>query len=111
MLPGQKSDYFERSRLTGRLGPVVCELDLTSAYGQYTVYQDSLQMSVKCEGEIEGPILDIEAKSRWMSVRANTCIFGGCFYYEVQLHTDGVMQIGWCTYTTPFNGTDGVGDS
>ena len=40
--------------------------------------------------------LDIEAKSNFVSVRANTAVFKDCFYYEVTLLTDGLMQIGWC---------------
>ena len=35
--------------------------------------------------------LDIEAKSNFASVRANTAVFKDCFYYEVTLLTDGLM--------------------
>eukprot|EP00899_Mesostigma_viride_P003091 jgi/Mesvir1/12783/Mv22836-RA.1 len=31
------------------------------------------------------------------SVRANVCVTGGRWYYEVKLHTAGLMQIGWAT--------------
>ena len=54
--------------------------------------------------------LDIEAKSKFASVRANTAVFKDCFYYEVTLLTDGLMQIGWCSRNTPFNIHDVVGD-
>ena len=33
------------------------------------------------------------------------------FAYEVQLHTSGIMQIGWVTKNTPYTNEDGVGDS
>ena len=33
------------------------------------------------------------------------------FAYEVQLHTSGIMQIGWVTKDTPYTNEDGVGDS
>lgn len=45
-----------------------------------------------------------------MSVRANTAVFKGRYYYEVTLKTRGLMQIGWCTLATPFNNENGVGD-
>ena len=44
-------------------------------------------------------------------MRANTGIFRDCFYYEVTLLTDGLMQIGWCGINTSFNYENGVGDS
>jgi len=55
--------------------------------------------------------LDIEAKSNFVSVRANTAVFQDCFYYEVTLLTDGLMQIGWCSLNTSFTSGNGVGDS
>lgn len=55
--------------------------------------------------------LDIEAKSNFVSVRANTGIFRDCFYYEVTLLSDGLMQIGWCGINTSFTNENGVGDS
>lgn len=64
--------------------------------------------------EIDGSealTLDVEAKSSFVSVRANTGIFSDCFYYEVTLLTDGLMQIGWCSINTSFTSENGVGDS
>jgi Kip1 ubiquitination-promoting complex protein 1 len=54
--------------------------------------------------------LDVRATSGFVSIRANTAVFKEAYYYEVTLMTDGLMQIGWCTITTPFNSSDGVGD-
>ena len=62
------------------------------------------------DGE-EALALDIEAKSSFVSIRANTAVFRDCFYYEVTLLSDGLMQIGWCSLNTPFNSQNGVGDS
>ena len=55
--------------------------------------------------------LDVEAKSSFVSIRANTAVFSDTFYYEVTLLSDGLMQIGWCSINTTFNNSDGVGDS
>jgi len=43
-------------------------------------------------------------------IRANTAVFKGRFYFEVQVLSDQLMQIGWCTLATPFNRDGGVGD-
>lgn len=48
--------------------------------------------------------------SSFASIRANTAVFAGRYYYEVQLKTAGLMQIGWSTIQTPFNSQRGVGD-
>lgn len=53
----------------------------------------------------------MEAKSSFLSIRANTAIFAECYYYEVTLLSNGLMQIGWCTLTTEFTHENGVGDS
>ena len=55
--------------------------------------------------------LDLTAKSSFVSIRANTAITQECFYYEVTLLSDGLMQIGWCQFTSSFNFENGVGDS
>lgn len=54
--------------------------------------------------------LDVEATSNFVSIRANTGVFSGRYYYEVQLKTNGLMQIGWSTLQTPFSFQRGVGD-
>ena len=43
-------------------------------------------------------------------MRANTAVFSNVYYYEVQLLTAGIMQVGWSTLRTSFSGHDGVGD-
>jgi len=54
--------------------------------------------------------LDVEAVSGFASIRANTGVFAGRYYYEVNLKSAGLMQIGWSTLQTPFNTQRGVGD-
>lgn len=53
---------------------------------------------------------DVEAVSQFTSLRANVAVFSGKYYYEVSLLTSGLMQIGWCTFVTPFSPDRGVGD-
>ena len=81
---------------TGRIGPPKTELDLESAYGKVlrsgSDYYSSSQ-SFDILGELT---LDVEARSSFVSIRANTAIFKGRFYYEVTLLCDGLAQIGWC---------------
>ena len=75
---------------------MVSNLDQKSAYGEI-IFADRNN-------------LDVEAISSFCSIRANTGVFSGKFYYEVQLKTNGLMQIGWSTIQTPFNSQRGVGD-
>jgi hypothetical protein len=88
--------YIDRCKKIGRLGPKEVKLDTKSANGD-----------VIFAGR-DG--LDVEAVGNFASIRANTAVFSGRYYYEVQLKTDGLMQIGWSTIQTPFNSQRGVGD-
>jgi Kip1 ubiquitination-promoting complex protein 1 len=45
-----------------------------------------------------------------VTIRADTGVFDGEYYFEVNLKTDGLMQIGFCTLQTPFTTSRGVGD-
>ena len=93
--------YFERSKKVGRLGPVRTELDRSSVYGNCvfdrdrstnSAYNNSSTASSMLEMDGSEPLdLDIEAKSSFVSVRANTAVFKDCFYYEVTLLTEGLM--------------------
>lgn len=53
---------------------------------------------------------EIEGVSSFCSIRSNTAVFKGRFYFEVRILTAGLMQIGWCTLATPFTSDKGVGD-
>mmetsp|Transcript_13627 Transcript_13627/g.23196 ORF Transcript_13627/g.23196 Transcript_13627/m.23196 type:complete len:774 (+) Transcript_13627:464-2785(+) len=87
--------YFEKCKIVGRIGPKITKLDPKSAHGE-AIYQANDQ-------------LDIEAKGKFVSIRANTGVFKGRFYYEVLLKTSGLMQIGFSTLQTPFSSQKGVG--
>ena len=89
-------NYIDRCKKIGRVGPSEVKIDNKSIYGDVLLTgRDNL---------------DIEAISSFCSVRANVGVFSGRYYYEVQLRTSGLMQIGWCTIITPFNSQRGVGD-
>ncbi|KAJ8041867.1 RING finger and SPRY domain-containing protein 1 [Holothuria leucospilota] len=54
----------------------------------------------------------LEARSdalSFESVRSTFCVDEGTWYYEVQVLTDGVMQIGWATKQSKFLNHEGVG--
>jgi Kip1 ubiquitination-promoting complex protein 1 len=88
--------YIDRCKKVGRLGPKEVKLDSKNAYGEFIL------------ADKQG--LDVEAVGSFVSIRANTAVFSGRYYYEVMLKTDGLMQIGWSTIQTPFNSQRGVGD-
>jgi hypothetical protein len=90
--------YVQRCKHVGRLGPPITKLDLTTMNGTIKIYDQA------------GSCLDVECLSSGGSVRANTAIFSGRYYYEVKLLTQGLMQIGWCTLLTTFSRESGVGD-
>ncbi|XP_003747264.1 RING finger and SPRY domain-containing protein 1 [Galendromus occidentalis] len=43
------------------------------------------------------------------SVRSTFEVSEGCWYYEVELVTDGIMQIGWATRNSKYSNHDGYG--
>lgn len=43
------------------------------------------------QSKSEGLLLDVEAVSSWVSIRANTAVFENKFYYECQIMTAGIM--------------------
>jgi Kip1 ubiquitination-promoting complex protein 1 len=55
--------------------------------------------------------LTLQSQSAFSTVRANSCVFGGKWMYEVQLRSKGVMQIGFCSHTCKFTQDTGVGDT
>lgn len=111
--------YIERCKALGRLGPIKTQIDLSSAHGECAIgcikardfAQDSPTQPLKEMDGSEALALDVEAISSFVSVRANTAVFRHCYFYEVTLLTDGLMQIGWCSLNTRFTNQNGVGDS
>lgn len=61
--------YVERCKLVGRIGPKETKLDPKTAYGD-----------VIFSGREN---LDVEAISSFASIRANTGVFSGRYFYEV----------------------------
>ncbi|XP_055849939.1 E3 ubiquitin-protein ligase RNF123 isoform X2 [Episyrphus balteatus] len=55
--------------------------------------------------------LSIRSHGSFNTIKANVCVFEGKWMYEVQLHSKGVMQIGWCSNNCTFNENSGVGDT
>lgn len=55
--------------------------------------------------------LTVQSQSAFSTSRANVCVFGGKWMYEVQLRSKGVMQIGWCSAQCRFTQDTGVGDT
>uniref|UniRef100_A0ABD2WQJ0 RING-type E3 ubiquitin transferase n=1 Tax=Trichogramma kaykai TaxID=54128 RepID=A0ABD2WQJ0_9HYME len=85
----------EQDDRLGRLGPKLVRLDTTNHYGLFIVSPDRLS---------------VNSQSNFSTVRANTGVFKGKWQYEVQLGSNGVMQIGWGTADCKFSQESGVGD-
>lgn len=71
-------------------------LDVGSHVGSFIISTDRLGVSSQCN---------------FGSVRASSCVFRGKWQYEVQLGSNGVMQVGWATLETKFSQEKGVGDT
>jgi hypothetical protein len=59
-------------------------------------------------------LFEVRGTSSFSSVRGSLSLDpskGGKWMYEVQLHTSGIMQLGWVTPVTLYTPEDGVGDS
>jgi hypothetical protein len=68
---------FDKCKEVGRIGPLETLLDFKSAFGSFKKYDD------------EG--FDIESTSNFSSIRTNTAVFSGKYYYEVKLLSSGLM--------------------
>lgn len=55
--------------------------------------------------------LSLHSQSAFSTLKANCCIYGGRYMYEVQLKSKGVMQIGFCSSQCRFTQDTGVGDT
>ena len=94
-----QNSYLDRCKQVGRLGPPKTELDINSVVGEIEILQERVRSdqnpNAKNMNEIEKMdkylVLDVTAKSNFVSVRANTAVTKECFYYEVTLLSDGLM--------------------
>ncbi|KAM7363066.1 kip1 ubiquitination-promoting complex subunit 1 isoform 2-T2 [Cochliomyia hominivorax] len=91
-----KEDVLKQQlEMRSRLGPelVIFDIDFSS-----TVRIANDRLSVRSQGSFN-------------TIKANVCVYGGRWMYELQLHSKGVMQVGWCSSKCVFNENSGVGDS
>ncbi|XP_053673835.1 E3 ubiquitin-protein ligase RNF123 [Anopheles nili] len=79
----------------GRLGPRRTVFDVTDD-GSILISKDRLTL---------------QSQNAFSTVKANCCVYGGRWMYEVQLRSKGVMQIGWCSAHCKFTQDTGVGDT
>jgi hypothetical protein len=70
-------------------------LDVSSVVGNLKVYHDRLTVS--------------NPSVLWGSIRANISVKRGKWYYEVELATQGLFQIGWVTSRCQFRPFEGYG--
>jgi len=75
--------YLDKCKKIGRIGPKQVRMNKKSAHGK--IYFKTIEN------------LDVEAISSFVSIRANVGVFSGRYYYETQIKTSELMQIGWCT--------------
>jgi len=86
---------IEMIKKVGKIGKKQTQFDEKSAFDKMK-YQNNY-----CK---------IESITNFSSIRTNNCIFKGKWCYEVNLITNGLMQIGFCQLNTEFSRREGVGD-
>ncbi|MDR3548356.1 MAG: hypothetical protein P4M11_08865 [Candidatus Pacebacteria bacterium] len=102
-----EASFLDKCKKIGKLGPLVCKMDLKASFGNWVAKGSFLPPTV----DLDDNCLDVQCRSPFGSVRANTCVFAGAWYYEVRLMTSGMVQLGWSTLQTPFTPEEGVGDN
>ena len=93
-----ESNLYElilKQKTIGKLGTSNTKIDIKTSFGKLLQFNDGNK---------------IEAKSNFVSVRANNCLIKGKWCYEVLLLSNGLLQIGFCQLNTEFNEHYGVGD-
>ena len=91
----KKISEIEMMIKVGKIGKKETQLDEKSSYEKIK-FQNNFKK--------------IESQTNFASIRANNCIFKGKWCYEVNLITNGLMQIGFCQLNTDFKRNEGVGD-
>lgn len=92
----KRMTMLDKCKATGRIGALISCLHFEESKGEIRQYDTER--------------LEIEALSSQTSIRANTAVFKGRYYYEVRLMTPGSMQIGWCSLVSPFSEYQKLGD-
>ncbi|XP_031829179.2 E3 ubiquitin-protein ligase RNF123 isoform X1 [Nomia melanderi] len=80
----------------GRIGPNLVRFDTSNIQEDFIISPDKLT---------------VNSKSNFSTLRANVTVYKGKWLYELQLGSQGVMQLGWSTINCQFNQTSGVGDT
>ncbi|XP_053971070.1 E3 ubiquitin-protein ligase RNF123-like [Hylaeus volcanicus] len=80
----------------GRIGPSTVKFDKSTYQGPCLISPDRL---------------GIHSLSNFSTIRANTAVYKGKWMYELELGSNGVMQVGWSTIKCEFNQKCGVGDT
>ncbi|XP_013113066.2 E3 ubiquitin-protein ligase RNF123 isoform X2 [Stomoxys calcitrans] len=84
------------------------QLEMRSRLGpEYVIFDIDFSSTAR----VANDRLSVRSQGSFNTIKANACVFGGRWMYEVQLHSKGVMQVGWCSKKCVFNENSGVGDS
>lgn len=87
--------FFIGNSFYKEIEPGEVVLDISSIGGNLKVYKDRLTV--------------LNPSILWSSIRANVPVKKGKWYYEVELVTGGLFQIGWVTSRCRFRPLDGYG--
>ncbi|XP_015440142.1 PREDICTED: LOW QUALITY PROTEIN: E3 ubiquitin-protein ligase RNF123-like [Dufourea novaeangliae] len=86
-------NQLEQDERVGRLGPKLVRFGTSILTGLCIISPDRLS---------------INSKSNFSTLKANTAVYKGKWLYELQLGSQGVMQVGWSTVNCQFNKESGV---
>ena len=88
--------------------PLTQKYVITGKIGSAPTYLDTNSQSQS--GPITFNNTRADSKEGFLSIRTNNCVIKGKYFYECELLSNGLLQIGWCQLTTPFTAQNGVGD-
>ena len=100
-------DYLLSSTKHANL-PQTQKYIITGKIGNAPTYLDPNSQSQS--GTITFNNTRVDSKDGFLSIRTNNCVIKGKYFYECELLSNGLLQIGWCQLTTPFTEQNGVGD-
>lgn len=88
---GEISD-IDKMRIVGKIGTEPTILDTNSASGNYQfVFSTYFYLIIDR--------MKICAKDNFPSVRGSNAVYKGKFFYEVQIISNGLMQLGWVSFS------------
>ena len=89
----EKATTIEKMREIGKIGLTPTQLEKITGTGTITNNQRRY-----------------EEKKKFASIRGTNGVTSGRWCFEVQIITNGLLQLGWCQLTTAFTNSNGVGD-